>query len=262
MKCAIPFFLENDKDINPYTSAIALKNGWMWKTPLQDRIGAGYVFDSDYITPEEAQLEVEEFLGHDIKVNKVIPFDAGRFDNIWVNNCIGLGLSSNFIEPLESTSIHMTITLLDHLKHFINNMNSGEHDLNVDEFNLHAKKDFDSIMGFIYLHYITKRNDSKFWREFRDKNPIPESLNKTLKLLKGNDLKWLNVTNEVIWQAENYTQIAYGLGIYEKEINISGFENLSPSLDEMCIIFNEFESTHSKPHKEVLKELKELYKDR
>lgn len=260
MKCAIPFFLENEEEIKPYTSAIAMKNGWMWQIPLQDRIGAGYVFDSDYITPEEAKQEVEEYLGHKIIVNKVIPFDAGRFENVWVNNCIALGLSSNFIEPLESTSIAMTTSALDLLSLFINNMNSKKHSTNIDNFNKLMSDSFDIIKDFVYLHYLTKRDDSKFWIEFLDKNPIPKELKSKLELLSNNDLKEVNIEQKFgrIWDLRSYMIIAEGLGLVNKGNNI-GYDNLSPSLNELERIFK---TKEGRPHKEVLKEINEFYKEK
>ena len=249
MKCAIPFFLENEKDIKPYTSAIAMKNGWMWKTPLRDRIGCGYVFDSDYITTEEAKEEVEEFLGHGIKVNKVIPFDVGRYDNIWVKNCIGLGLSSSFIEPLESTSIFMTTTCLDRLMHYINNMNSKLG--NVETFNEVMEKRYDSVLQFVYLHYVTERNDSEFWKEFNTKNEIPKGLLKKLKLLKNNDLKYDNIERDSLFQIESYMMVGNGLGLIDKNDDES-YENLKPTVEEIRIAIDSFMKENSTKHKDLL----------
>jgi tryptophan halogenase len=257
MKCAIPFFLENEYDIKPYTSAIAMKNGWMWNTPLQDRIGAGYVFDSDYITPEEAQQEVEEFLGKKIAVNKTIHFDAGRYENIWVKNCIGLGLSSNFIEPLESTSIAMTTDTLSYLLNYVNNMNSKEQTSNIKSFNKRMSDEYEAVKEFIYMHYLTKRQDSKFWKEFRDKHPIPKKLSSKLELLSNNDFKTININTKEdggIWNCESYMAIAEGLGLMGTGSNL-GYENISPSLEEMENIFDKFKINNAITHKEALQQL-------
>jgi hypothetical protein len=96
---------ENFTDIFPYTKSIAMKYGWIFEIPLQNRIGKGYIFDSDYINEMEAHHEAEKFYNKKIDVKRSISFETGRFDKAWVKNCIGLGLSQNFIEPLESTKV-------------------------------------------------------------------------------------------------------------------------------------------------------------
>ena len=87
---ALTFQLPQTKNINPYTKAIAMKYGWMWQIPLQTRWGCGYIYDNKYINESEAKAEVESLLGYDIKVNKLIEFDAGRYNSTWVNNCIAI----------------------------------------------------------------------------------------------------------------------------------------------------------------------------
>jgi tryptophan halogenase len=89
-----------------------MKNGWMWQIPLQNRIGCGYIFETNYITAEEAKLEVEELLGHSINIVNNINFEAGAYREVWINNCIAIGLSSAFTEPIEATSIFNAINQL------------------------------------------------------------------------------------------------------------------------------------------------------
>ena len=75
--------------------------GWMWKIPVQDRIGAGYVFDSNYVSEEDALQEAQQLLREPIEDARLISFDSGSHEQFWVKNCIAVGLGSNFIEPLE-----------------------------------------------------------------------------------------------------------------------------------------------------------------
>lgn len=260
MKCAIPFFLESEDDIEPYTSAIAMKNGWMWKTPLQNRIGSGYVFDSDYITPDEAKEEVEEYFGHEITVNKVIPFNAGRYENVWVKNCISVGLSSGFIEPLESTSIVSATVLLERLCTHIPLM-STRNKVGVDEFNKLAGGGMDKVSDFVYIHYLTKRDDTPFWREFREKHPPSKRVSKILGLLEGNDLNGMNLGTDHLWPVSSYLSIAEGIGLVGKNHN-NVYENLSPSIKEISKDNEYFLNYYAKPHKQVLKEIEEYYKDK
>ena len=114
----IPFFLNQESEILPCTHAIAMKYGWIWKIPLQHRFGSGYIFDSDYINEEQALREAEKKLNQKLISPKVISFDAGRFEKVWVKNCIAVGLSAGFTEPLEATSLYITVQQLLFLAHF------------------------------------------------------------------------------------------------------------------------------------------------
>lgn len=150
----------------PYTTAWAQKAGWMWQTPLIDRTGNGYVFDSNFITPDQAQEEIETLLGRKINPVKVLKFDAGRKPNAWVKNCVAIGLSNSFLEPLEATSIHTTIVQIrilvnEFLRPTIEEtLNEGSRSL----FNKRMSRHFDDIKDYIVLHYMGGRNDSEFWK--------------------------------------------------------------------------------------------------
>lgn len=165
---AIPFmetYQEGEQPV-PYTTAWAQKNGWMWQTPLLDRRGNGYVFDSNFTTPEKAQEEIETLLGRSINVGRVLKFDAGRKPNCWVKNCVAIGLSNSFLEPLEATSIHTTIV---QIRTFVNEFlrPTREETLNQGSINLFNKrigKHFDDIRDYICIHYMGGRDDSEFWR--------------------------------------------------------------------------------------------------
>lgn len=93
VKQAIPFFINNSGPTPTFTEAIALKYGWMWKTPVEDRYGCGYVFDSDYINKEEAYKEVSELLKFEPVVTRSISFNSGYFDKPWNKNVLSVGLS-------------------------------------------------------------------------------------------------------------------------------------------------------------------------
>jgi tryptophan halogenase len=235
MKKAIPFWLENEEDkIEPYTSSIAMKYGWMWKIPLQHRTGSGYIFDSDYIDENQALDEAENFFHRKLKINKIIPFEAGKFENLWVNNCIAIGLSSSFIEPLESTSLFLSIGQLNLLKHFINEMFSPSLS-GIKLFNEIVSNNMDDTLNFVYLHYITKRKDSNFWKDFKDKYPVPDKLKNLLSSLKENNIRYFDIDNTkttVSFPQTSFLQVCNGLGIFESKINYHGYENISPSAEE------------------------------
>jgi tryptophan halogenase len=231
MKAAIPYWTDQDEQIQPYTTATAMKYGWNWKIPLTHRNGCGYVFDSDYISPEEAQKEVEEWLGHPITVNKVIKFDAGNFEKSWVNNCIAVGIASTFIEPLESTSIFLTIMSLQTLKHFLNEMYIPSK-RGIDQYNEIINNGNNHIMQFVYLHYMTDRNDTPFWRDFKEKNEIPEGFVENLwDPLTSGTLRDYDVYNKkcsATFHHIGYLQVGNGLGLI-KSVNNKFYDvSLSP----------------------------------
>ena len=150
----------------PYTTAWALRNGWMWQTPLMDRRGNGYVFSSAFTTPDQAQAEIELALGRKIKPAKLIHFDSGRKPNSWVKNCIAVGLSNGFLEPLEATSIHTSIVQIRTLATEFIKTNKQD-TLNPGSISLYNKRigrQFDDIKDYLVLHYMGGRQDSEFWR--------------------------------------------------------------------------------------------------
>ncbi len=150
----------------PYTTAWAQKNGWMWQTPLMDRRGNGYVFSSAFTDVDKAHAEIETMLGRKITPNRVLKFNTGRKPNAWVKNCVAIGLSNAFVEPLEATSIHTTIVSIKTLiTEFIKP--SIEDTLNpssVKMFNQRMGKHFDDVKEYLVMHYMGGRQDSEFWR--------------------------------------------------------------------------------------------------
>lgn len=180
---AIPFFLpQSNTEIKPYTRAIAMKYGWMWQIPLQNRWGCGYIFNDKYINSEEAKKEVEELLGHEIETNRVFNFNAGRYEKSWVGNCISIGLSSGFTEPLEATSLMVTMSMLSHLNpHTLINKSPEL----IKEYNDFFNHNNDEIVSFLHYHYSTNRNDTEFWGDYKVKTKKPTLLSKLLS-------KWEN----------------------------------------------------------------------
>lgn len=231
MKKAIPFWLDPQEKIPPYTVARALKYGWMWQIPLQHRIGAGYVFDSDYIDEHEAQKEVEEHLGHSVEVRKVIDIDAGRYENVWIKNCIAVGLAGNFIEPLESTSIWLQLALMTNLKQFLHTIDDLDQS-EIDLFNEIIGNEVDEKMNFVHLHYLGKRNDSPFWKEFKEKTETPEIVKKLLPYVKKGKLQYHYLQKQncpAIFPLMSWLWICKGLHLIEEKINQKGYERLTPS---------------------------------
>jgi tryptophan halogenase len=150
--------------IEPYTSAIAMRAGWTWKIPMLTRFGSGYVYSSRFATVDEATRDFSQLWGLDeskTQFNK-IRFRTGRNRRAWVGNCVSIGLSSCFLEPLESTGIYfITAAIYQLAKHFP----TLAFDQNlIDRFNREIEFMFDDCRDFIQAHYLTStRDDSPFW---------------------------------------------------------------------------------------------------
>jgi tryptophan halogenase len=237
MDKAIAFPLESEKDVKPYTQSIAMKYGWMWKVPVKDRIGAGYVFDSNYLTDEEAIDEAQQFLGQTLSKVRSIPFDAGSHEKFWVKNCISIGLASNFVEPLEATSLDSVTSQFAFLTLFLNHV-FKYNERSTARYNALISKGVEEVTQFIYLHYLTKRNDTEFWQTFRERHPAPQKFEETLQLIYENNLREVDLRDlseaqsSTTFQFVDYLQICNGLDIFKQPIDMMGYENLVPSVAE------------------------------
>jgi len=229
MKQAIAFSLESEKEVTPYTQAIAMKYGWVWKIPLQDRIGAGYVFDSDYLSADEALDEVQQTLNLTIPNVLSIPFDAGHHKEFWVKNCISVGLASNFIEPLEATSMDTISSQLLHVKEYLNHFFTYNK-TSVAMYNDRITSIVDGISNFIYLHYLTKRSDTEFWKTFKQRHPPPQKFEGLLELLYENNVRDYDIAGTHFTHVD-YIEVAHGVELFRQPMDMSGYENLIPSVE-------------------------------
>lgn len=232
VKKAIPFFIEN-KNITPsYTEAISMNAGWLWKTPVGGRFGCGYVFDSDYITVDQAYDEVSNLVGEDIKINRVIDFESGYFDTPWNKNTLSIGLSSGFLEPLEATSIWLTVISIHLLIENIGGMIHRDEKV-VSEYNTLFKKKVESILALVRLHYHTKRNDTDFWKEFFQKNTTPKLLEEILEIYS---YRFPSLVESALYEAfptHSWFKVVAGNEIFSKSViekeclsyNIKNFSN-------------------------------------
>lgn len=170
---ALPFFInKKNPEINQKTIAEAADHGWIWRIPLQDRWGCGYLYREENISEEEIKSEILKIHGNEeITINKKIKFNAGSFENVWVENSIAIGLSGGFLEPLEATSIMTVIFQLRRLPNDLFDYSKR------DEYNISVKNYNNQNMMFLRHHYNCSRQDSKFWKTYRSKK-VPETLEK------------------------------------------------------------------------------------
>jgi tryptophan halogenase len=169
--------------VTPYTSAIAMPSGWRWRIPLQHRTGNGYVYSSKFLSDEDAAAAlVASVEGEPIAAPRQLRFLAGRRRRSWVGNCIGVGLSSGFLEPLESTSIYLIQAAITSLLELF--PERAISDVDRGEFNRLIDLEYDRIRDFLILHYhATERDDSPFWDYVRTMD-IPDSLAEKMELFR------------------------------------------------------------------------------
>ena len=257
MKRAVMFWLEPDADIPSYTSSIAMDAGWMLKIPLQHRSGSGYIYDSDQITEEQALIEAEKYWNRSLDVKKSLIFDTGRYQRVWVKNCLAVGLSTGFIEPLEATALWSSLQQLDFFRHFINEIRTPK-DNSIKLYNELVANHYEEKMEYIYMHYCTRRTDTEFWRSFTTNYPMPDNLIEKFELIKENNLRHFNIDDPKIighFSLYSYLQTCHGLGLLGDDINISGYENIKPSPEEYRTITDALVS-QAMNHTEFLQRLK------
>ncbi len=154
--------------VRPYTTATALSAGWVWEIPLQDKRSLGYVHSSAFLDDDDAEREIRSFEGEHAESldSRIVHFQVGHREKAWVRNCVAIGLSGGFIEPLESTGLYLsdlaTVMLTEHFPYH------GDMAPLAFRFNRIMVNRFYEILDFINLHYcLTRRSDTGFWREVR-----------------------------------------------------------------------------------------------
>jgi tryptophan halogenase len=169
--------------IAPYTSATAMSSGWIWNIPLYGRVGTGYVYCSAFLSPEEAEAEFRAHLGPKAESCNAshIKMRIGRNRNSWVKNCVAIGLSSGFVEPLESTGIFFIQHGIEELvSHFPNG--SMDEDI-VRSYNKVVAECIDGVREFLTLHYrASSRMDTDFWKATKGQTAISDDLSDRLRL--------------------------------------------------------------------------------
>lgn len=218
----------------PYTRSIARESGWQWRIPLQHRVGNGMVYCSRYISDEEAKETLLANIEGDLLTEpRLIKFRPGSRLEHWRKNCVAIGLSSGFIEPLESTSIHLIQRGAIRLMQLF--PLTGIRQSDIDEFNQQTKYEIEHIRDFIVLHYnVTKRQDTPFWRHCRNMD-IPESLKHRIELFRETG-RVFRVPTELF--AENsWIQVMLGQGIvpeqYHPVVDVMSDEELRRFLGDI-----------------------------
>jgi len=193
---ALSFNLPIDNTVRPYTIASAKKYGWMWKIPTSKKFGLGYVYSSNFVNDSAILSKIYELYGKNIEIKKH-KFESGRSIELWKNNCLTLGLSAAFAEPLEATSIHSTImqTMIFVMEYLGKTKEETINELSIKNYNNHLCKMYDDFKDFLQIHYMGGRNDSEFWNYMNNENIKTENTKRILNICKNYIPSSLSIDN-------------------------------------------------------------------
>jgi len=166
----------------PYTRARAHTAGWGWRIPLRHRVGNGLVYSSEYLSDEEGRSRLlENLTGDPLFEPRLIRYRAGRREQMWAHNCVALGLSSGFVEPLESTSLHLVMTGVTRLMQCLPFGRPA--DAARRRYNAQGRAELEGVRDFVILHYRLNERPEPFWRACRE-TPVPDTLAERIALFR------------------------------------------------------------------------------
>lgn len=243
MNSAFVFPTEDTENYGLWTVAKAMNNGWMFRLPVWGRHGNGYIFSDQYTSIEDAKKEVDELFERDVQIGKQFKFDPGHLENSWIKNCCAVGLAGAFVEPLEATSIGTTIQQSFLLMHRLVNYN----DKSIERFNKSFNDIMENIRDFIVLHYITKKENTQFWKDV-SKIKLPDSLEEKLDMWKTKlpiDEDFNDQSSYIMFKAANYITVMAGLDLFDCNAIRNEYEMNNDYIkkDAVEIITNEMKAT-------------------
>jgi tryptophan halogenase len=199
--------------LTPYTRSTARAAGWQWRIPLQNRIGNGYVFCSGALNEDEAiETLLGSLEGEPLADPRIIRFTTGRRKKLWVKNVVAVGLASGFVEPLESTSIHLVQSALQRLISLFPDVHCDA--VLADQYNERAAAEFEEVRDFLFLHYkLNERDDGAFWSD-RAAAPVPDRLAELMWLFRSTG--YLPIRSYEVFFRASWVQIALGQGLDPK----------------------------------------------
>jgi len=219
----------------PYTQAMARMAGWQWRIPLQHRTGNGHVYCSKFLSDDEAtSILLANLDGEKLADPRPIRFTSGRRETFWSHNCVALGLAAGFMEPLESTSIHLVQSAVGRLLNLLPG-DLRDSDSARDNFNRLSAIEWARVRDFIVLHYFANNREGEFWEACRDMGP-PDSLLGKIELFREAGL-FMREEDELFLD-ENWGQVMIGQGIMPESWspladNVPG-EDIGPFLETLA----------------------------
>jgi len=204
----------------PYTRAISHSAGWQWQIPLQSRMGNGIIYCDKYLSDEDAKKTLFDNLpGEPRSEPNMLRFSTGRRKKFWHKNCVAVGLSSGFLEPLESTSIHLVTTSVIRLMRLFPFAGKGNNKELEEEYNSQTLNEMESVRDFVILHYkLTQRSDSEYWNDYRTMD-VPDSLSHRLEIFRKHGY----ASSDGLFHVPSWVQVMLGQGLYpERHHRASG----------------------------------------
>lgn len=207
---AIAVPCERSADFTPYTRSTAREAGWQWRIPLQHRTGNGHVYSSKYIDDDKAERVLLDNLDGEQRADPLrLRFVTGKRNRIWNKNCIAIGLAAGFMEPLESTSLHLIQSSVIRMVRLL--PDAGFDQAGIDEFNRQTDFEYERVRDFIILHYkATERTDTPFWDYCRTME-VPATLQRKMDLFAANGRIFRE--DEELFSEESWIQVFLGQGV-------------------------------------------------
>lgn len=219
------FFIDSDISKLPaYTESVCMDAGWMWKIPLQHRYGCGYVYSSEFADEERVVKDIKKAYPKAL-LGKSFSFPSDHLHDIWTKNCLSVGLSTGFIEPLEATSIFHALAILKRFFSEPTNINT-QIKANMDRFNSEWRSEIQEIIDFIYLHYVVSGTGSKFWKAFSNITEIPEFVKYIIDVAKYRPPNDTDFNGRRLFECESYTNIMYGQSLITDKTLKDYFPNI------------------------------------
>ena len=249
MKAAIVFPTPDTENYNMWTLAKAMDNGWLFRLPVWGRYGNGYIYDSDYTTRDQAKAEAEAYLGYEVEIGKEFKFDPGALEKTWIKNCVAIGVSGIFVEPLEASSIGSSIQQSFILMHKLFNYDERT----IDSYNKSITSIMENIRDFIALHYVVKKDNSQFWKDIQQLE-LPDSLKSNLdmwrhKLPTRED--FIGSSSYSMFTESNFIMVMHGLGLFDTASIKQEYEILNPIIKKNADQIIERELKFLKETKEI-----------
>lgn len=210
-------YIDRDSELKTYTNCTGLSAGWVWEIPLWSRLGLGYVYSSAFQSAADAEAEFRAFVGpdrlKDVPLNH-IDLRSGRHERAWVGNCVGIGVSYGFLEPLESTGLSLTqISLID----LARELAQGATDEGRRRFNERHARIFDTTRDFVMAHFVlSARDDSPYWRHVREIKDLPDSLLTVLEQAALGSFAPVESQQDTFYDVLNWNLILSGMGWFDQ----------------------------------------------
>jgi len=193
----------------PYTRAIAHEAGWRWQIPLQHRVGCGLVYSGRYMSDDEAHARLlRDIESRPLREPRLVPFRTGRRRRTWNRNVVALGLASGFVEPLESTSLHLAISAIVRLVQLF--PFDGISPALVDQFNDVSRAEMEHVRDFIVLHYHATQRDEPMWKACREME-LPPSLAQRLRAWRDRAHAWQHA--DELFRVDSWAHVLLGQGV-------------------------------------------------